>query len=300
VNGTQHDDDSRFISRHRGDVYALLLSVLEGLFPVFTLVTVAAFGALHAYFYTILLATTVLLALIGWRGELTALFDRGARLDLLLTSLFITSLFVLIFIALRYTTAGNVAVILVLQLLFSYLYFNVIGRERMSLAHSIGAALMGVGAIVVLFPEEFRLNGGDALALGAAAIAPIANYFQQRARRRVSSIVVLGFRNIVALPVLWLLALMLEPAANLFGDYPALLLLVGNALLIFVVAKVLWVEALNHISITRLSAMASFIPVFTLLFAWVLLGEVPQLRQVLGVMPVILGAWLMTRPSVIT
>jgi len=284
----------------RGDFYAFLLSVLEGLFPVFTLVTVAAFGALHAYLLTILLATTVLLGLLGWRGELAALVDRAARPDLLLTSLFITALFVLIFIALRYTTAGNVAVILVLQLLFSYLYFNVIGQDRMSGTHSAGAAMMGIGAIVVLFPEEFHLNIGDALALAAAAIAPIANHFQQRARRRVSSLVVLGFRNLVALPVLWLLAWRLEPPVAPFSNLSALLLLVCNALLIFVIAKILWVEALNHISVTRLSAMASFIPVFTLLFAWGLLGEVPQLHQLLGIPAVIAGAWLMTRPSAIT
>ncbi len=288
------------VAARRGDFYAFLLSVLEGLFPVFTLVTVAAFGALHAYLLTILLATTVLLGLLGWRGELAALLDRAARPDLLLTSLFITALFVLIFIALRYTTAGNVAVILVLQLLFSYLYFNVIGQDRMSGTHSAGAAMMGIGAIVVLFPEEFHLNIGDALALAAAAIAPIANHFQQRARRRVSSLVVLGFRNLVALPVLWLLAWRLEPPVAPFSNLSALLLLVCNALLIFVIAKILWVEALNHISVTRLSAMASFIPVFTLLFAWGLLGEVPQLHQLLGIPAVIAGAWLMTRPSAIT
>lgn len=287
------------MNRHRGDVYALLLSVLEGLFPVFTLVTVAAYGALHSYFYTILLATLVLLLLIWWRGEVAVLFNRRARRDLVLTSFFITSLFVLIFISLRYTTAGNVAVILVLQLLFSYLYFNVIGRERMSLSHSIGAGLMGIGAIIVLFPDTLHLNAGDGLAVAAAAIAPVANYFQQRARKIVSSLVVLGFRNLVALPVLFFLAVVLEPEIDLFSHRSALFFLVCNALLIFVAAKVLWVEALSYISITRLSAMASFIPVFTMLFAWELLGEAPRVHQVLGVVPVMLGAWLMTRSSLV-
>ena len=73
--------------------------------------------------------------------------------------------------------------------------------------------------------------------------------------------------------------------------------LVLNALLIFVAAKILWVEALNHISVTRLSAMASFIPVFTMVFAWLLLGETPGLRQLLGTAPVVAGALLLTRPE---
>lgn len=283
--------------RRRGDIYALLLSMLEGFFPVFSLVTVAAYGALHAYFYTILLATFVLLVLAWRRGEISALFDYEARRDLLLTSLFITSLFVLVFISLRYTSAGNVAVILVLQLLFSYVYFNVIGQERLSVLHSLGAALMGIGAVIVLFPQNFSVNIGDGLALVAAAIAPVANHYQQRARRRVSSFVVLAFRNTVALPVLFALAMFFEPSRGLFSDKRALLWLLGNALLVFVGAKILWVEALHHISITRLSAMAAFIPVFTLLFAWWLLGEIPQPRQIVGVLPVIIGAWFMTRNS---
>ena len=285
------------LRERRGDLYALLLSVLEGVFPVLTRVTVTALGALHAYFYTIVIATLALLLLLWRQGGLGELFDRVARRDLLLTSLLITSLFVMIFMALRYTTAGHVAVILVLQLFFSWLYFNAIGSERMSLAHSAGAALMGLGAIVILFPEDLRINAGDWLALAAAAIAPIANHFQQRARRRVSSLAVLAFRNAVALPALGLLAVALEPPASSAADPRVLPWLVVNALLIFVAAKVLWVEALNHISVTRLSAMASFIPVFTMVFAWLLLGETPGLRQLLGMAPVVIGALLLTRPD---
>jgi len=282
-------------SQRRGDFYALLLSVLEGVFPVLTLVTVAALGALHAYFYTIVVATVALSLLLWWRGLWHELFDRAARRDLLLTSLFISTLFVLIFMSLRYTSAGHVAVILVLQLFFSWLYFNAIGGEPMSLRHTVGAAAMGLGAVVILFPEDLRINPGDWLALVAAAIAPVANHFQQRARRRVSSLAVLTFRNVVALPVLGVLAWWLEPPAVPWSDPVVFGWLLCNALLIFVLAKILWVEALHHISVTRLSAMASFIPVFAVGFAWLLLGEWPGMRQLLGMLPVVAGAWLMTR-----
>ena len=286
-------------SERRGEVYALLLSLLEGFFPIFTLVTVAAYGAFYAYFYTIVIATIVLLFLVWKKGLLAALSSSGARKDLLLTSLFITSLFLLIFVALRYTNPGNVAVILVLQLFFSYLYFNVIGGDRLSLLHSLGAAMMGVGAAIILFPEDWQLNVGDLYALAAAAIAPVANYYQQRARRQVASIVVLSFRNLVALPFILLLAFLFEPWANPFSNMMALGYLLINAGLIFVLAKILWVESLHYISITKLSAMASFIPVFTMLFAWWLLGEMPGLRQIAGAVPVMAGAYLMTRRPVV-
>ncbi|HFD87551.1 MAG TPA: DMT family transporter [Gammaproteobacteria bacterium] len=281
----------------KGEAYALTLSILEGLFPILTLVSVAAYGALHSYFYTILFATMALLFVTWKKKQLPMLMHRAARKDMLLTSLYITLLFVLIFISLRYTTAGNVAVILVLQLFFSYLYFNIIGRESISFLHTTGSVLMGVGAVLILFPDDFSLNKGDLLALMAAAIAPVANFYQQRARKKVPSIVVLSFRNLVALPFLFLLAKWSEPPVGLFHDSKAFGFLILNAMLIFVAAKILWVESLHYITITKLSALASFIPVFTMIFAYLMLGETPGIREIGGAVLVMLGAYLLTRPE---
>jgi len=44
----------------------------------------------------------------------------------------------------QYTTAGNMAVIIFLQLLFAYLYFNVIGKEKMDSLDLIGAFIVGI------------------------------------------------------------------------------------------------------------------------------------------------------------
>jgi len=65
---------------------------------------------------------------------------------------------------------------------------------------------------------------------------------------------------------------------------------------IYVAAKIMWIEALKRISITKLSAMLALMPVFTLIFAYFYLGEVPQLRQILGILPVLIGGYLITRP----
>jgi len=282
-------------SERKGEVYALALSVLEGLFPILSLITVTALGAITAYLFTIIIATVIFLLLLFYKNKSAELFRFDAYRELLLTSLFITLLFVAIFVSLRYTTPANVAVIMILQLFFSYFYFHVIGSEKMTPLHTFGAFVMGIGAIIILFPADFKINTGDLLVLFASAIAPIANLYQKRSREKVSSITIMTFRNLVAIPFLIALAYTLEIPANPFESLHVSLILILNALLVFVIAKILWVEALYHISITKLSALVTLIPIFTVGFSYIFLGDVPSLRQVLGMAPIIIGALIITR-----
>ncbi|WP_457595411.1 DMT family transporter [Hydrogenimonas sp.] len=281
-----------------GEFYALLLSIIESWFPILTIWAIAYVGAIHTYAYAVTVAVLLFLFLSYRHATLLKLFDVAARRDLLLTALFITLLFLLLYIGLRYTTAGKMSLIIFLQLLFAYLYFNILGSQKMTLLHTLGAFTMGIGALVILFPEEFGgINIGDGLILLAAAVAPVANYYQQRARRYVPSETVLLFRYLFALPLLYLLAHLFEPEPSLKQFLDALPWIVLSGLLVMGLAKILWVEALHRIPITKLSAMTALIPLFTMLFAYLFLGEVPTLRQLLGVPFIIAGGILITRPA---
>lgn len=282
--------------QRRGHLYAVLLAFFEGWFPILSLLAVQSIGPLHSYLVIIVIATVALLLLLAFTEDFKGLWYRPALPALLYTSLYITALFTLLFIGLRYTTAGNLAVILTLQLFFSYLYFNLFGREKLHPLHTAAAFLMGLGALAILWPETLHFNPGDLLVLIAAALAPIANLYQKRARRHVGAMTILAFRNLAALPVLFAAALLLEPMPSENALLNALPSLIAVGLLVYVLAKLLWIEALHRIGITRLSAMTTFIPLFTLTFAFFLLGEVPSLRQAAGIVAVLLGAYLITRP----
>ncbi len=283
-------------TERRGEVLALLNSQLEGIFPVLALFPVALIGAFYTYAFVLVFATIVLGAILVRRRELATCFRRDAQKDLFLTAVFITTLFALFFISLRYTSASNVAVLLFLQLLFAYLYFNVLGKDRLTPLHTVGAVFMGIGALVILVPEDLQLNRGDLIALAAAAIGPFGNFYQKRARQRVGSIAILTYRNLVAIPVLFLFAVIFEPVLVPARLVEALPYLVAVGLLVHVLAKILWVEALHRISITKMNAMTALVPISTLFFAYVILHEIPSTRQVIGIVPVLLGGYLITRP----
>ena len=279
-----------------GESLMVGLSILEAWFPILSIVAMSYVGALHTYMYSLVIAFFFYMAIMYKRDRFKELKNKAAYKDLLLTSFWITFIFTLIFIGLQYTTAGNMAVIIFLQVGFSYLYFNVLGKEKMDTIHLIGAIIMAVGALVILFPEDFAFNKGDWLILISSAAAPIVNLYQKRAREYCSAETILGFRTVVGFPFVALLAYLMEPSVTYDAFLSALPYLFLIASGIYVAAKIIWIEALNRLSITKLSAMLALLPVFTLIFAYLYLGEVPELRQMMGIIPVLIGGYLITKP----
>ncbi|MBD3789595.1 MAG: DMT family transporter [Campylobacterales bacterium] len=279
-----------------GEWLVVGLSFFESWFPILSIVSISHIGALYTYTYASVVALAFFLLVMYKRGLYSELKNPLAYKDLLLTSFWITLLFALVFVGMGYTTAGNMSVILFMQLLFSYLYFNLLGKEKMNMIHSMGALLMGSGALVILVPNDLRFNKGDILILVAAAIAPIANLYAKRARNFCSSETIVGFRTLAALPFIAGMAWWLEPAVTPSSFYKALPYVILVGLFVFGISKIMWMEALYRISITKMSAMTALVPVMTLCFAYLYLGEVPKFRQIVGILPVLIGGYLLTRP----
>lgn len=274
----------------------LALSVIESWFPILSLLAMNYIGALYVYGFSLITALLFFVIIMYKKALFSELLDTTAYKNLLLTSFWITTLFIIVFIGMRYTTASNMAVIIFLQLLFSYLYFNVIGKEKMHTIHTLGALLMAIGAIIILFPEDFTLNKGDILILIAAAIAPFANLYQKRARQHSSAVTILTFRTIVAIPFVFVLAYFFEDKFNPTQLQHALIYILAIGILVFGLSKIMWIEALHRISITKVSALLAIVPLLTLLFAFLFLDETPTLLKVIAIVPILFGGYLITKP----
>ena len=282
-------------SEKRGILFAWVFASLEGLFPILSIFILKSIGSIYAYTFSITIAMILFMIYLSARHKLHELFCRNALYDLLMTAFLINLMFVLIFIGLRFTTAGNMSVIIIMQLFFAYLYFNIFGPEKLGTLPTIGALIMAVGGVIVVFPEDFSVNIGDFLILFASAIAPIGNLYQKRARNYVSSETILAFRYAAAIPILLGLAYLFENNISKTEFLDAAPFILLNGILVFTLAKILWIEALHFTSITKLSAMVSLIPVFTLTFAYLIFGDMPTPRQLMGIVSVILGSMLISQ-----
>ncbi len=58
----------------------------------------------------------------------------------------------------------------------------------------------------------------------------------------------------------------------------------------------MWIEALYRISITKVSAMMGLVPMMTLFFAYLYLNKILQLRQIIGIISILVGGYLLTKP----
>jgi drug/metabolite transporter (DMT)-like permease len=81
------------------------------------------------------------------------------------------------------------------------------------------------------------------------------------------------------------------PSARLLGAFAFLVL--GGSIL----AYLLWFHLLKACGATAASAYHFLMPPLGMLFAWIVLGEHVEFRDLLGIVPVALGIYLVTRPA---
>jgi len=106
-----------------------------------------------------------------------------------------------------------------------------------------------------------------------------------------------GVQNLAA-------GLVLLPFATTFADVgdivPSARLVAAFAYLVLggsILAYLLWFHLLKVCGATAASAYHFLMPPLAMLFAWMALGEHVEFRDLLGVVPVVLGIYLVTRPA---
>ena len=128
------------LSRQKqGEGYVLWASFIEAWFPIATFYLAHALGGIHALLYSLVISGTILGVHALWTGRYKQLSDTSAYPALLKTSFLMATLFMLIFMGAQYTTASHVALIIFLQLLFAYLYFQRSVEEHLNRQHLLGA-----------------------------------------------------------------------------------------------------------------------------------------------------------------
>ena len=281
--------------QRKGEGFIFLNSILWAFFPVITVLTYNFIGSVVSLLWTDILATVLFAALMLYRqkwGELrSALLWKYGLLAALFIGVFY---YTLVFIALEFTSPGNVAIIALLEVFTTFLVFNVYEKESFSAEHMLGSVLMVAGACIVLVRDFSGLNIGDLLVLAAVWFSPWGNVFQQRARKLFSSESIMFVRSLLSIPALAVLAYVFGQQAS-FDDLRASLpFLLINGILLLGLSKLFWIEAIHRISVTKGVALSSVTPFLTLMIAWVVLGLTPNLWQFISLVPLTVGVLLLT------
>ncbi|HMK74557.1 MAG TPA: DMT family transporter [Thermodesulfobacteriota bacterium] len=279
----------------QGESFILLQALLWSLFPVITILSYGLLPPLISFGWSTLFATLFFGGVLTLRHRWGEIRDRSSLRNILWATLFLGILYYgLVFFGLRYTSAGNASLIAATEMFFSFIFFHIWRRDFISPKHILGAIFMLIGVFIVLYPNTTKLHLGDLLILMATVIAPFGNYFQQRARERVSSEMILFVRSAISTPIVLLSACLLREKFSITNLKTSADLILINGLLLMGFSKILWVEGIHRISVTKSNALASIAPPLTLLFAWLILHNIPTRFQLLSVVPILFGVALLS------
>lgn len=211
---------------------------------------------------------------VSWRG-----IGYGALVGVL-----VPGCFALILIGTRYTSGINTALLLQNELVMALLIGTIFLGDRHTRLQILGAVAILCGSVVILWDGSWRLNVGDMLILFTTLVFPIGNMFAKRALKLISSLQLLIVRYVVGCLLLGAMSIIFEDpltfVSSLSWMHLRFILLYG--LLVLTFSKLCWYAGLRVLSVSRASSIVSVSPALSLLFAYLLLGEIPSSVQTVG------------------
>lgn len=251
------------------------------------------------------LATALLLAILGFGRRLRLQALRGNLLALVAVGLLGVAGFNLaMFFGLQSTSPLNAALIMATTPLWTLLISAVLEGERIHRWRiaGLGSGLAGVVLVVTqgdpIALLKMGLARGDLIVLGGALSWALATVLSRRqvkgATAQETTAYSIGFGTIALL----VLGLLHEQPLAAVAQAPASVHLgiVYLALCSTVLGYLFWFEATRRIGAPRTSSFFNLVPVSTLLVG-IAQGQQPNLWQVTGVLAVIAGVVLASRPQ---
>ncbi len=277
-------------TNRQGELSVLSEAALWGLFPVVTVLSEDKVAPLVALGFSTLFACIFFAVVLTLKKKWKELLQKSALSDILISTLLLGIIYyVLTFFALLHTSPGNASIIGVVEIFFSFLFFHVWRKEELVKWHVVGAIFMVIGVIIIFSPNFRQFQIGDLLILLATAIAPFGNFFQRRARTKVSSESILFIRTAISAAVILFMALLLGNSFSVRGLSDIWLLLIINGAVILGFSKILWIEGIHRISVMKANALATVAPPTTLIFAWLILQKAPTIYQLFSFVPIFIG-----------
>jgi len=186
-------------------------------------------------------------------------------------------------------SADSSGIFLQTQIFFAILIFGFLKIEKFSRQKIIAAILIFLG-IIMIFLHNFVLNTeGNFLILGAATIAPIATFFQQKISK-IADANIAGVNYLLIGICLLVLSFLIGENVN-FEIFTISkfwkLILASSAIYFF--ASFLWFSGLRYVEISLALMIDAFSPIFTLFFAFLFLQEIPSLEQLIGLIFIMNG-----------
>ncbi|MGQ9722836.1 MAG: DMT family transporter [Candidatus Jordarchaeum sp.] len=284
-------------TEQKGFILCLLEILLAGLFPVITKYGVGFINPIFFAAISALLGAGFMLIILKFRKELKQLFTKELLKNLFLIGFFGTFLSsILFFIGSTMTSGINASILLQTEPIYSivlsfFLLGELIRKKQIALT-----LLILSGTIIVVYNGVLSINMGDILILLTPFAWQIGHVLARKTFEKTSTYVVATGR--VLYGGILLLILSLIPG---FGEYQFLtdpgimLLFLFQGIVVYIGSMIVWYEAIKRINLSKATGIIAPYPVFSVILAWIFLGETISVYQLAGLAIIITGIILLSR-----
>ncbi len=199
----------------------------------------------------------------------------------------------------KYVSATLAAVSIATIPVVTPVFAALILHERLSVTNVIGLILSFLGVGIMIVEPGFQITASPVglAALGFAVLSAVGySLLIKRFSERYSSLTIVNLQNLIAilyfLPVFFLTDFKTFIRVRPTTELVVTLMLL--AILCSTVAFILLTIAIREIGVSKANIYTNTIPIFTAIFAWLLIGETMTGRRLLG-MAVVLGGLFLSQ-----
>lgn len=283
-----------------GVIMILVETLMYSLFPIIISYSTRILPPILFAGLSILTASITLFMVLVFTKQLHTLKNRNLikyTLGIALFIVIIPSLF--IFMGSSMTSGINTTILLQSEILFTFVIFGLFSIEKISLRKILGAFVVLLGTSFIVYNGSADINTGDLLVIAGTFFYPIGHVFAKKALTVGEPSAILFVRSFVGGIVLIFISFVFEDhsdiVANLSKYWPLVLF---NGIFIYHISKFLWYEGIKRVDISKaIPISVGGYPAFSLIFAMLLLKEIPTVYQWVGFVAIILGVFILIKKS---
>ena len=283
-----------------GVIMILCETLMYSLFPIIIVHTTRILPPILFAGLSILTASVTLFVFLLFTKQLHTLKNRiMIRYTLMITLFIVIIPSIFIFVGSSRTSGINTTILLQSEILFTFLIFGLFSNEKITLRKIFGACVVLLGTCFILYNGNVTINTGDLLIIAGTFFYPIGNMFAKKTLKVASPSAILFVRSFVGGSVLILISLFFEnhvvTIKNLSIYWPLVLF---NAIFIYHISKLLWYEGIKRIDVSKAIPISTGgYPAFSLIFAILLLKEIPTIYQLIGFVAIMFGVFILIKKS---
>lgn len=221
---------------------------------------------------------------------------KEALVDVFLASITLGWLcWILYFYGISLLDPNTASMLLLVQIFFNFLFFNIYKKEAFSKNHIIWSLFMCAWAGMILYKWWLKIDFWALVMIFYSLVSTLWNYFVKKSRQKVSAIFISFNRNIIALFFVFILALFQWnfPETQIIKDNLPIIALIW--IWIFGFSKLFWVETIHRLPMFTASSFLTGIPVLVMIFSYFMIDLVPTTRQLIAFIPIFIGSLLLLR-----